>query len=156
VGLALSGGGFRASLFHIGVLARLAERDVLRHVEVLSTVSGGSIVGAAFYLRVRQLLQTKEDGTITADDYLAVVRQLGGTFLAGVAHDVRGNLLSGIRDDVRMLMTRYTRTERGAHLYDQVFYDKIEKEPGLTTGSGWRLPDLIVTPKGEEDGFSLL
>ena len=32
VGLALSGGGFRASLFHIGVLARLAEQDILRHV----------------------------------------------------------------------------------------------------------------------------
>ncbi|MFY9941517.1 MAG: tetratricopeptide repeat-containing protein, partial [Desulfobacterales bacterium] len=36
VGLALSGGGFRASLFHLGVLARLAEMDVLRSVEVLS------------------------------------------------------------------------------------------------------------------------
>ena len=40
VGLALSGGGFRASLFHIGVLAKLAELDVLRHVEVLSCVKG--------------------------------------------------------------------------------------------------------------------
>ena len=47
VGLALSGGGFRASLFHIGVLARLAELDLLRSVEVLSCVSGGSsIIGA--------------------------------------------------------------------------------------------------------------
>ena len=41
VGLALSGGGFRASLYHIGVLAKLAELDLLRHVEVLSCVSGG-------------------------------------------------------------------------------------------------------------------
>jgi tetratricopeptide (TPR) repeat protein len=40
VGLALSGGGLRASLYHIGVLAKLAELDVLRHVEVLSCVSG--------------------------------------------------------------------------------------------------------------------
>lgn len=39
VGLALSGGGFRASLYHLGVLARLAESDVLRHVETLSCVS---------------------------------------------------------------------------------------------------------------------
>ena len=46
LGLALSGGGFRASLFHIGVLARMAELDLLRHVGVLSTVSGGSIIGA--------------------------------------------------------------------------------------------------------------
>ena len=45
-GLALSGGGFRASFFHLGVLARLAEMDLLRRVEVISTVSGGSIIGA--------------------------------------------------------------------------------------------------------------
>lgn len=45
VGLGLSGGGFRASLFHIGVLAKLAEFDLLRRVEVLSCVSGGSIEG---------------------------------------------------------------------------------------------------------------
>src|SRR5262249_34311358 len=56
VGLALSGGGFRASFFHLGVLARLAELDVLRHVEVLSCVSGGSIVGAAYYLMLRRMI----------------------------------------------------------------------------------------------------
>ena len=30
IGLALSGGGFRASLFHLGVLARLAYADLLK------------------------------------------------------------------------------------------------------------------------------
>lgn len=48
LGLALSGGGFRASFFHIGVLARLAELDLLRPIEVISTVSGGSIIGALY------------------------------------------------------------------------------------------------------------
>ncbi|HEV7921025.1 MAG TPA: tetratricopeptide repeat-containing protein, partial [Thermoanaerobaculia bacterium] len=57
VGVALSGGGFRASLFHIGVLARLAELDVLRHVEVLSCVSGGSIIGAFYYLALKNRLE---------------------------------------------------------------------------------------------------
>ncbi len=52
IGLALSGGGFRAALFHIGVLAKLAELDVLRHVEFLSCVSGGSIIGAHYYLEL--------------------------------------------------------------------------------------------------------
>lgn len=52
VGLALSGGGFRASLYHIGVLAKLAELDLLRHVEYLSCVSGGSIIGAHYYLEI--------------------------------------------------------------------------------------------------------
>jgi NTE family protein len=50
LGLALAGGGFRASLFHVGVLRELARRGLLGKVEVLSTVSGGSIVGALYYL----------------------------------------------------------------------------------------------------------
>ena len=48
IGLALSGGGFRAAAFHLGVLQRLRELGLLRRVMVLSTVSGGSIVGAAW------------------------------------------------------------------------------------------------------------
>ena len=57
LGIALSGGGFRAAFFHIGVLARLAEHDLLRHVAVISCVSGGSIIGAFYYLKVKQLLE---------------------------------------------------------------------------------------------------
>jgi predicted acylesterase/phospholipase RssA len=53
VGLALSGGGMRAALCHIGVLARLAELDALRHIDVISCVSGGSIVGAYYYMKLK-------------------------------------------------------------------------------------------------------
>lgn len=42
--LCLSGGGFRASLFHLGVLRRLWELGVLGRVTTLSSVSGGSIL----------------------------------------------------------------------------------------------------------------
>ena len=56
LGLALAGGGFRASLFHVGVLRRMAELDLLRYVEVLSTVSGGSIVGALYILMLKERL----------------------------------------------------------------------------------------------------
>ncbi len=43
IGLALSGGGFRAAGFHLGVLARLADEGLLEDVTALSTVSGGSL-----------------------------------------------------------------------------------------------------------------
>ena len=43
IALALSGGGYRATVFHLGVMARLAEQDALEQVSVLSTVSGGSL-----------------------------------------------------------------------------------------------------------------
>ena len=43
IGLALSGGGFRATIYHLGVLARLAEQNRLEEVTFISTVSGGSL-----------------------------------------------------------------------------------------------------------------
>jgi hypothetical protein len=61
VALALSGGGFRASLFHLGVLKRLAEVNLLSRVEVVSTVSGGSIFGAFLVLRWQRWLEAGGD-----------------------------------------------------------------------------------------------
>jgi NTE family protein len=46
---ALSGGGFRASVFHLGVIARLACEDQLENVILLSTVSGGSLCAGLVY-----------------------------------------------------------------------------------------------------------
>lgn len=48
VGLALSGGGFRALAFHLGCLRALADRGVLERVFVLSGVSGGSLAAALY------------------------------------------------------------------------------------------------------------
>lgn len=46
VGLALSGGGFRAAAFHLGVLRKLQSLGLLASIDLLSCVSGGSIAGA--------------------------------------------------------------------------------------------------------------
>ncbi len=73
LGLALSGGGYRASFYHIGVLARMAELGMLKHVESLSTVSGGSIIGAAYYLLLKNLLESKADYEIIDSDYVELV-----------------------------------------------------------------------------------
>lgn len=48
IGLALSGGGSRAIAFHLGCLRALHELGILSQVRVLSTVSGGSIIGALY------------------------------------------------------------------------------------------------------------
>ena len=42
IGLALSGGGFRASLYHLGTIRYLEKAGIMPRVEVVSTVSGGS------------------------------------------------------------------------------------------------------------------
>jgi predicted acylesterase/phospholipase RssA len=90
VGLALSGGGFRASYYHLGVLACLAERDVLRDVEVLSCVSGGSIVGACYWLKLRHRLLKPEP--MKRDDYITLVRELITHFHTAVGSDIRGQV----------------------------------------------------------------
>jgi predicted acylesterase/phospholipase RssA len=48
--LALSGGGFRAGAFHLGVLSVLHRLRLLDRVTVLSTVSGGTFTGAGYAL----------------------------------------------------------------------------------------------------------
>ncbi len=51
ISLALSGGGFRAAVFHLGVMARLSNEHHMEEVSDLSTVSGGSLcAGLVFKL----------------------------------------------------------------------------------------------------------
>ena len=45
VGLALSGGGIRSSMFNTGVLQGLEKIGLLKHVDYLATVSGGGFIG---------------------------------------------------------------------------------------------------------------
>src|SRR6266851_7045866 len=48
IGLALSGGGSRAVAFHLGCLRALTDLQVLEKVKILSTVSGGSVIGGLY------------------------------------------------------------------------------------------------------------
>jgi NTE family protein len=50
LGLSLSGGGYRATAFHLGTLNKLQEMNILPQVDVISTISGGSITGAYYCL----------------------------------------------------------------------------------------------------------
>src|SRR5580765_2553981 len=46
IGLALSGGGFRATLYHLGLLRFLHDASILPQVTHITSVSGGSVVAA--------------------------------------------------------------------------------------------------------------
>jgi NTE family protein len=54
-GLCLSGGGVRAMLFHLGALWRLNELGLLRGLDRVSSVSGGSITAGVLGTRWREL-----------------------------------------------------------------------------------------------------
>ena len=54
-GLALSGGGFRATLFHLGAMWRLNELALLPEIGMVSSVSGGSILAGLLAVKWRKL-----------------------------------------------------------------------------------------------------
>ena len=47
VGLSLSGGGIRSAIFGLGLLQSLQRYGILKHVDYLSTVSGGGYIGSS-------------------------------------------------------------------------------------------------------------
>jgi len=144
LGLCLSGGGFRASLFHIGVLAALAEREMLHQVEVISTVSGGSIIGAYYYLKVKQLLEGKRPGYTkppTPEMYRMIVREIEVDFLAAVQKNIRLRLFSNPLKNALMAGADYSRSDRLAELLNMYFYDALTSQPGIL------LKDIFIDPE---------
>ena len=63
VGLALSGGGIRSATFSLGVMQRLAKEGWLKHVDYLSTVSGGGYIGGSltWLLNASRAFRTTSD-----------------------------------------------------------------------------------------------
>jgi NTE family protein len=61
IGLSLSGGGYRATAFHLGTLKKLNEMGILSRVSVISTISGGSIAGAAYIVSRDDFNKFEED-----------------------------------------------------------------------------------------------
>ena len=162
IGLALSGGGFRASLYHLGVLAQLAELDVLRNVEVVSCVSGGSILGAHYYLKVRNLLQNKTDVEITHEDYIRIVHEMIDEFVGGVQQNIRMRVAVNPLQNLKMFWSGdYSRTTRIAELYERYLYARVKDggeqkdrwlngltiAPVMKTEAGTTYCDLDFAPK---------
>jgi hypothetical protein len=94
VGLALSGGGIRSAAFNMGVLQTLSQSGLLRHVDYLSTVSGGGYIGSCLsWLRAHVPVSSAQrlgaiplaDGSGTVLDWL----RLHGRYL------ISGKGLSG-------------------------------------------------------------
>lgn len=64
-GLALSGGGLRASAYNAGVLLYLAEQGLLEDIVHISSVSGGTLLTGLVF--VRSALQWPSSGTYVHD-----------------------------------------------------------------------------------------
>lgn len=78
IGLALSGGGFRAAAFHLGVFRELKDRNLLSKLDLLTCVSGGSIAGGflAAHWGAADVLDNLEEYLSTKS--IAVASVIGG------------------------------------------------------------------------------
>ena len=108
IGLALSGGGFRATLFHLGVIEYLRNADLLQHVSTLTSVSGGSILAAHLALNWQAYLDHEIDDA--AEDILEFVGM-----------DIRGRI-------VRRLLPRFSTTKRLQRHYRSLFQAQRKKK----------------------------
>jgi predicted acylesterase/phospholipase RssA len=74
IGLALSGGGFRATLYHLGVVRFLRDAGILSRVSQITSVSGGSIFAAHLVLNWARYNGSPEDFEAAASELIAFVR----------------------------------------------------------------------------------
>jgi NTE family protein len=78
IGIALSGGGFRAAAFHLGVFRKLEALGLLQGVDLFSCVSGGSIAGGFLVSRWRSPTVLAELDTYLRTKSIAVSSVIGG------------------------------------------------------------------------------
>lgn len=82
IGLALSGGGSRAIAFHLGCLRALNHLGLLGRITVLSTVSGGSVIGACYLAHV--------------GDFASFEAKIRSLLSAGLVRQMRRNLFTKV------------------------------------------------------------
>jgi NTE family protein len=121
--LCLSGGGYRAMLFHLGAIWRLYDSGLLQSVKRISSVSGGSITAAVLALSWRHL--SFDPSSLTSDFLPKVVAPIRA--LARRTIDV-GAVVWGLILPGRV-------SERTAELYDKHLFN------------GATLQDIPDTPR---------
>ena len=98
IGLALSGGGFRASIFHLGVIRRLEELGIMKYVHTISAVSGGSIIAAYYVIEMEKRLRRRRKELAEDPDSLDKVRlqvfeDIAGCFFQALDHNLRSRAM---------------------------------------------------------------
>jgi hypothetical protein len=125
---------------------------------MLSTVSGGSIIGAYYYLKLKELLEGRRDrsGLIVQtcqQAYIDIVKEIENEFLKGVQTNIRMQVLLDPLKNAKMLLSdAYSRSDRMSELYDQHFYQKFAKRLRI---KNIKLTDLKITPVGYPIGFDV-
>ena len=96
--LSVSGGGYRAMLFHLGSMWRLNEIGYLRQLKRISSVSGGSITAGALALAWNRLQFDATGAATNFGDVVRTIRKVGSTTI-DVTSVLKGIFLPGSISD---------------------------------------------------------
>jgi NTE family protein len=112
--LALSGGGFRAAAFHLGVFQKLLELELLWKIDLLSCVSGGSIAGAFLALNWK-----RDNALPRLEEYLTSRSIAVSTFLAGLVDPTESRVekLADSYDEDLFNRANLTALAKGPRIY---------------------------------------
>ena len=83
IALCLSGGGYRAMLFHLGALKRLNELGYLPKLDQVSSVSGGSITAGVLAMNWKRLRLQSGQAANFDNEVTTPVRKLAGITVDG-------------------------------------------------------------------------
>lgn len=155
LGLALSGGGFRAAFFHIGVMAKLAEAGLLKRVEVISTVSGGSIIGAYYHLHIKRVLTENADANLNDDDLQIVMRTIETEFRETVEKNARLLTFANLGANFKMGSLKYSRSDRFGEVLNKHFYLPVYRKLDPDRNGPITTRDTKIIPHGNK-GFDPL
>ncbi len=105
--LCLSGGGYRAMVYHIGALKRLNEAGWLPRIDIISSVSGGSIAAGALAVGWRHLRFDNGIATNLDDVITEPLRQMSRKTI-DISAGLRGMIIPGAAG--RRVARAYDRT----------------------------------------------
>ena len=140
-GMAVSGGGFRATLFHLGAFWRMNDLGYLKKINRISSVSGGSITAALLGLKWKKLKFNENGSALNFKDEVAKPLQDFCSQKVDVPA-VLGGWLSIFKSPGDIITKRYNRLFKGTTLRDLPRDDDgprfIIYATNLQTGSSFR------------------
>jgi len=136
MGLCLSGGGYRAMLFHLGAIVRLNEAGILSRLGRISSVSGGSITAGVLGLKWKRLKFGDGVAANLNEEVVIPVRQMADQTI-DVWSVIKGVLLPG------------TVSERIESAYDKTLFHGATLQDLPSDGEG---PRFVINATNVQTG----
>ena len=135
IGLALSGGGFRATLYHLGVVRFLRDAGLLSQVSHVTSVSGGSVLAAHLVMNWNRYCGSAEQFEAAAEEILKfvsldvrnrIVRRYPWLLAAGLWHRLVFRRTSRLLTRTGLLERYYQK-----HLFGDVCLHQLPPTPEI-------------------------